>query len=235
MKKPIQISIPTPCHENWDTMTSEAKGRFCSSCQKSVIDFTQSSDREIASVLKSNKNTCGRFKTSQLERELIVPKEKSTIWMAASAAVIGFLTIGNHTISAQTQVNTEQTDSKTDDIIGDTIVIIKSNRIINGVVKDSEGMVIPGVNIMLSGSKKVAKTDYDGSFSIEANQGEIIQFTFPGMIQQEVEIKNLDTLNIFLVEEIVIIDDDIFMGVVAPLKHRTFFGRIFHSIGSIFR
>ena len=38
--------------------------------------------------------------------------------MAASAAIVSFLTIGNHSISAQTPVSTEQTDSKTDDIIG---------------------------------------------------------------------------------------------------------------------
>jgi len=95
MKRSIQISIPTPCHENWDAMTPADKGRFCASCQKTVFDFTNSSDREIASLLKNTDSACGRFRNNQLNRNLIIPKEKSSLWIAASAAIVSFLTIGN--------------------------------------------------------------------------------------------------------------------------------------------
>lgn len=27
MKQPIQLQIPTPCHENWDEMTTTQQGR----------------------------------------------------------------------------------------------------------------------------------------------------------------------------------------------------------------
>ena len=36
--KPI---IPNPCHEDWNKMTPEDKGRHCSVCDKVVIDFTK--------------------------------------------------------------------------------------------------------------------------------------------------------------------------------------------------
>ena len=108
MRKSVYISIPAPCHENWDAMNTEDKGRFCASCQKKVFDFTKSSNREIASVLKDTENICGRFNVNQINRDLIIPKEKSSIWIAASAAIISFLTIGNQTILAQTPANTEQ-------------------------------------------------------------------------------------------------------------------------------
>ena len=88
-------------------MTPKAKGRFCASCQKTVIDFTASSDREIASMLKNQKSACGRFREGQLNRNLILPAEKLSVWLAASAAVVSFLTIGNDVVSAQTPANLE--------------------------------------------------------------------------------------------------------------------------------
>lgn len=65
------ISIPEPCHENWNDMTINEKGRFCSSCSKVVVDFT---NRSKASILQEYLNSdpegekiCGVFKNSQLD------------------------------------------------------------------------------------------------------------------------------------------------------------------------
>lgn len=65
----LSISIPKPCHENWDAMLPEEKGRFCQSCAKTVIDFTQSSNAEITSYFQNNRGlkTCGRFNKEQLK------------------------------------------------------------------------------------------------------------------------------------------------------------------------
>jgi len=48
MLKNIQLSIPKPCHENWDAMSPVEKGRFCGSCQKQVVDFSNMNDWQIA-------------------------------------------------------------------------------------------------------------------------------------------------------------------------------------------
>ena len=40
MKTPIIFHIPEPCHENWDAMTPQDKGRHCESCNKIVVDFS---------------------------------------------------------------------------------------------------------------------------------------------------------------------------------------------------
>ncbi|MDV6166796.1 carboxypeptidase-like regulatory domain-containing protein [Flavobacterium sp. DG1-102-2] len=232
MKKPIKISISTPCHENWDAMTPAEKGRFCASCQKNVYDFTRSSDREIALILENKKNACGRFTTSQLDRDLIIPKEKSTLWIAASAAVVSFLTIGNSTISAQTPMNTEQTNFKTDEIIGK---VTSSKNIIGGTVMDSEGIVILGANVILKNSKEVTQTDFDGKFSIEAQKGDIIQITSVGMLTHGITVTDKKTYNVVMKDDNTPLEDvemEIYGGISV---HRTFFGRIFHSIGSIFR
>lgn len=90
MNHKIKISIPEPCHENWFEMSPTEKGKFCASCQKEVVDFTKASDREVVLAYNGNKHLCGRFNVSQLERSLIIPKEKKSIWMIAAASVIAF-------------------------------------------------------------------------------------------------------------------------------------------------
>jgi hypothetical protein len=78
MAKKIRLSIPKPCHEDWDQMHPVEKGRFCDSCQKKVVDFSEMSDREIAQFFKkpSNESTCGRFMQDQLDRDIVIPKKR---------------------------------------------------------------------------------------------------------------------------------------------------------------
>jgi hypothetical protein len=78
MAKKLQLQVPTPCHENWETMTQSEKGRFCASCQKQVIDFSNKSDREIAMFFKkrSTGSVCGRFMEDQLNRDIEIPKKR---------------------------------------------------------------------------------------------------------------------------------------------------------------
>lgn len=62
------ISIPQPCHENWNEMIPAAQGAFCKRCSKIVVDFTQLSDEEVQNYFLDNRGqkTCGRFRDDQL-------------------------------------------------------------------------------------------------------------------------------------------------------------------------
>jgi len=231
MKKPIQISIPITCHENWDAMTPADKGRFCASCQKKVFDFTKSSDREIVYVLKDSENACGRFNVNQINRDLIIPKEKSSIWIVASAAIVSFLTIGNQTLSAQTPANTEQHLPRNREIMGK--IAAPQHQIIKGTVSDNI-TVLAGANIAIKGTDKTTQTDFDGKFSIEANDGDTLQVSYEGKVAQEIFITKKSEYNITF-EEDTKVYDVIIMGAIASPNNRTFMGRIFHSIGSIFK
>jgi hypothetical protein len=66
------VRIPEPCHEDWNKMTVDKKGRFCNVCSKSVVDFTGKIDAEIHSILieKSKEKVCGRFNKNQVERPI---------------------------------------------------------------------------------------------------------------------------------------------------------------------
>jgi hypothetical protein len=73
----IHLSIPQPCHENWEAMTEAEKGRFCTACQKTVIDFTNMSDRQLAEFFRKPKsNLCGHFYNDQLDRAIEMPKKR---------------------------------------------------------------------------------------------------------------------------------------------------------------
>lgn len=66
----MKIVIDNPCHENWDAMTPNEKGAFCSACQKTVLDFSKKTVDEIKSFfveLPKTETVCGRFKEEQLE------------------------------------------------------------------------------------------------------------------------------------------------------------------------
>lgn len=82
MKK---ITIPEPCHENWSNMTPEDKGRHCSVCSKTVIDFTNSEKNEIIDLVEnSNENVCGRFNPNQISHSKFPYKRVAAAILAAS-------------------------------------------------------------------------------------------------------------------------------------------------------
>jgi TonB-dependent SusC/RagA subfamily outer membrane receptor len=64
------LHINEPCSESWDDMTPTDKGRFCASCQKTVLDFTTASDNEIIAHLEKMKGNifCAQFEDGQLNR-----------------------------------------------------------------------------------------------------------------------------------------------------------------------
>ncbi|MEY5049339.1 MAG: hypothetical protein RLZZ175_2698 [Bacteroidota bacterium] len=70
--KDFQIHIPKPCHADWDKMSPNEQGKFCSLCDKTVVDFTQMNEKEIKNyfIQKTDERVCGHFRASQV----VVPK-----------------------------------------------------------------------------------------------------------------------------------------------------------------
>ncbi|WP_018627545.1 hypothetical protein [Niabella aurantiaca] len=67
----MKISIPTPCHENWETMKPGENGRYCGSCCKTVVDFTGMAPEAISDYLVQHRSEhiCGRLTEKQLAME----------------------------------------------------------------------------------------------------------------------------------------------------------------------
>jgi hypothetical protein len=73
MNSQIKISIPEPCHEDWNKMIPNKNGRFCESCSKTVVDFTTMLPDDIKNYFLENrgKSICGRIKQSQMDSIII--------------------------------------------------------------------------------------------------------------------------------------------------------------------
>ncbi len=75
----LQLSVPKPCHENWDKMTPNERGRHCDSCNKSVNDFSLLSDRQLIEFFtKATGNICGRVTNLQLNRLLVYVEPRNS-------------------------------------------------------------------------------------------------------------------------------------------------------------
>ncbi|HEY0031206.1 MAG TPA: energy transducer TonB [Bacteroidia bacterium] len=86
------FSVPDPCHESWQNMLPQQNGRYCGSCQKVVVDFTNKTNQEILDYINANsgKKMCGTFKKQQLPQIPPPPHhEKSIRFLAALLLVFG--------------------------------------------------------------------------------------------------------------------------------------------------
>lgn len=115
MPKQIQLNIAEPCHEDWGKMTPDEKGRFCGSCQKQVVDFSNMSDRQVAEFFKkpSTGSVCGRFMTDQLDRSIEIPKKRIP-WLKYffQVAIPAFLVTLKASAVRAPAYKQEQTDTK---------------------------------------------------------------------------------------------------------------------------
>lgn len=78
-----------------------------------------------------------------------------------------------------------------------TQLTFAQERTVSGMVSDNAGMPLPGVSVLVKGTKSGTQTDFDGKFSIKATSSEVLIFTYIGMKTQEVAASST-TLNVKL-------------------------------------
>ena len=84
---------------------------------------------------------------------------------------------------------------------------------LNGVVTSSgDSSPLPGVNIVVLNSTKGAQTDFDGNYSLQVKEGDVLKFSYLGHINQQIIIVNQQTVNISLVEDSSLLDEIVVVG-----------------------
>lgn len=79
-------------------------------------------------------------------------------------------------------------------------VTIAQQRTITGTVTDVNSAPLPGANIFIKKSKTSAVTNFDGKYTIKAEKGDILVFSYIGMRTENVVVKNSNVINVTLKE-----------------------------------
>jgi TonB-linked SusC/RagA family outer membrane protein len=89
---------------------------------------------------------------------------------------------------------------------------VSAQQSVGGTVVDPEGVPLPGVNVVIKGTNTGTSTDFDGNFSIQAADTDVLVFSFVGFQNQEVEVGDNTSLSISLEEEASFLDEIIVTG-----------------------
>lgn len=169
MKNKInEVTIAEPCTQNWDEMEKSDGFRFCSACNKNVIDFSGYSNAEIINVLANACSTvCGRISQNQLNQlnyHLTVVPTKNRDWMR----YLGILAIGMSIFVMDAKAGKLKTPVEITKTIGykaygeKPVVPAK----IYGYVIGADKKPVAGIKLFILDTKYSTLTDKNGRYEI---------------------------------------------------------------------
>jgi hypothetical protein len=220
MKKQFELSMSSPCKENFKDFSATQKGGFCSSCSTEVVDFTTMTDQEIVDYFNTNEGkVCGRFHESQLKSYAVHQNTKITNY--AALGIVG-LSLASLLASSPAQAQ-QPKPPKTEQCVSQPkdgswrLSFRKEGAIVEGTVNDKDGS-LPGVIIWIKGTDIALETDFDGrfKFSKPLQPGTVLVISYLGYLTQEVKIDTCTPrpLKIVLQEGGDILDELVVMGEV---------------------
>ncbi len=72
---------------------------------------------------------------------------------------------------------------------------------VTGTVVDSEGIPLPGANVLEKGTTNGTQTDFDGNYTLEVEDGATLVISYIGFMRQEVVVDGQSTINVTLAED----------------------------------
>lgn len=198
----LQLSIPEPCHENWQQMTPTEQGRYCNACAKEVIDFSMMTDTEVLNYFThiTHDKVCGRALPSQLHRTISRPVEpkKRLFWYWNYIVMFLIFFSKNNNAKAQGNVKpvTELSPVKpAADFKGQVAI---ARRVVTGKVSDGDGNPVSFAIIKIKGTYAGLSTDAKGEYSIRVNGNEILLISGAGYKEVQVPVGSQKVINTVL-------------------------------------
>ena len=205
MREPLKLRIPQPCHEKWADMKPEEKGRFCLSCQKTVVDFSSMTDRQVLEYFsRYTGSACGRFSNDQLNRPIAAGVQKPDKWYKylVGLFVPAVLISSRHEtqgVVSKPIADTTKPASKGDTlkftppaedlIVGDYFIDFP-DIIISGKVINEMGEPLEGATVRVMSSTQMTTTDSGGNFSLIVARVDSVALhvAYVGMESKEVKV-----------------------------------------------
>ena len=76
-----------------------------------------------------------------------------------------------------------------------------AQKTITGTVTDADGVPLPGANIVVEGTANGTQTDFDGLYSIEASEGQVLLFTYIGLKLERRVVGAANVINVQMFED----------------------------------
>lgn len=80
------------------------------------------------------------------------------------------------------------------------------------VTSEGDNVPLSGVNVFIKGSDSGVVTDFDGNYEIDVVEGDVLQFSYLGFVNQEITITGQETLNIALAADSQLLDETVVIG-----------------------
>lgn len=94
---------------------------------------------------------------------------------------------------------------------------LSAQQMVSGVVTDDSGSPLPAVNVVVKGTTIGVSTNFDGNYSINATNGQVLVFSSLGFELKEVAVESA-TLNVTLLKSASELDEVILIGYGTSLK-----------------
>lgn len=90
---------------------------------------------------------------------------------------------------------------------------LHAQRTITGTITSGEdGSPLPGASVLVKGTSNGTSTDFDGIYSIQANVGDVLEFSYVGFITQEIVVADQATINLELAVDATTLEDVVVVG-----------------------
>ncbi|MBX2927651.1 MAG: carboxypeptidase regulatory-like domain-containing protein [Saprospiraceae bacterium] len=168
----FQLQVPDPCSESWDAMMPLPGGRYCSRCEKTVVDFSAMPEQQMLGyMLQREGRVCGRFRSDQLNRPLTLYTPPGR-WQQLRAAglLLSGLTLATG-LAAQQLVSEPPQMMTIERELVDRPDSEQKKRVLSGIVTDAKGEAIIDATIFLKWedgrpSSYGTVSDFDGRFQL---------------------------------------------------------------------
>lgn len=91
---------------------------------------------------------------------------------------------------------------------------------VKGVVRDENGVPLPGVNVLVQNTSNGTSTDFNGNFSIDVAPEDVLVFSYLGFIDKTVAINNTFIFDITLEPSTNALDEVIIAGVASGTSRK---------------
>ncbi|ALM07950.1 hypothetical protein SB49_09185 [Sediminicola sp. YIK13] len=93
-------------------------------------------------------------------------------------------------------------------------------KTVSGSVTDQAGLPLPGVSVVVVGTTSGTQTDFDGNYSIQANTGQVLRFSYLGQKTVNMTVGASNVVNVQLEEDAQALEEVIVTGQGSGIARR---------------